>query len=122
MASYGGVNVFGTGVSFSTTDRPRELQLNSYFGLSGIESLDGGSRGRLTTASGVLFAPSLQALASLEANLRNLSDGLGRDLVDETGTRWQNVLLESFQPIGQVRRTREGLVFRLYRARFIHLN
>jgi hypothetical protein len=121
MATYGGVNLFGTGVSFATTDRARESQLNAYFGIGGIESLDGGSRGRITNVSGVLFAPSAAALASTEAAFRGYVDGIDRDLVDDLGSRWSNVLLESFQPQGRIRRTPDGLYFHPYRARFLHL-
>ena len=58
MPSYGGVNIFGTAVTMSTADHPRESQVNSYFGLSGLEMLDGGSRGRVTEAGGLLFGPT----------------------------------------------------------------
>ena len=121
MASYGGVNLFGTSVSFSTLDRPRQIQANSYFGVDGVESLDGGSRGRSTVVSGVLFAPSPAGLASTESAFRNYSDGMSRDLIDGFGSLWPNVLLESFQPQGRARRTPDGIYFRPYRARFFHL-
>jgi len=54
MASFGGASIFGTAVSMTTADNPREKQLNAYFGLSGLESLDGGLRGRVTHAAGLL--------------------------------------------------------------------
>ena len=44
MASFGGTSIFGTAVSMVTADNPRETQLNAFFGLSGLESLDGGMR------------------------------------------------------------------------------
>ncbi len=121
MPSYGGVNIFGTAVSMSTADHPREKQINSYFGLSGLETLDGGSRGRVTEARGVLFGPTPGALASAESTFRSFADGLTRSLVDGLGTAWVNVRLESFQPLGRVRQSAQGVFFRSYRARFLHL-
>jgi hypothetical protein len=41
MASYGGVDIFGLSVSLTTADNPRQAQENKYFGLDGIERLDG---------------------------------------------------------------------------------
>jgi len=121
MPSYGGVNFFGTAVIMNTADHPRERQVNSYFGLSGLETLDGGARGRVTEVSGLLFGPTPGALALMESTFRSYSDGLTRVLVDSLGSNWSNVRLESFQPIGRVRQSTLGLFFRSYRARFLHL-
>ena len=121
MPSYGGVNLFGTAVTMSTADHPREKQVNSFFGLSGLETLDGGARGRVTEASGVLYGPTPVALASSESTFRSYNDGLTRVLVDSLGTSWSNVRLESFQPSGRIRQSPQGMYFRSYRARFLHL-
>lgn len=121
MPSYGGVNIFGTAVTMSTVDHPRSTQVNSFFGLSGLETLDGGSRGRVTEAGGVLFGPSPVALASAESTFRSFDDGLTRLLIDSLGTAWSNVVLESFRPLGRVRQSPQGVYFRAYRARFLHL-
>ena len=121
MPSYGGVNFFGTAVTMNTADHPREKQINSYFGLSGLETLDGGSRGRVTSATGVLLGATLGELAAAESTFRSYSDGTTRNLVDSLGTTWANVRLESFQPIGRVRQSPYGIFFRSYRAHFLHL-
>ena len=121
MPSYGGVNLFGTAVTMSTVDHPREKQVNSYFGLSGLETLDGGARGRVTEVSGVLFGQTPASLASSESTFRSYSDGVTRDLIDTLGSDWSNVRLETFQPIGRVRQSPTGLFFRSYHARFLHL-
>ena len=121
MASFGNVNLFGIAVTMSTADHPREKQINSYFGLSGLETLDGGSRGRVTSVGGVLAGASPLALAQAEATFRTYSDGLTRNLVDSLGTTWSNVRLESFQPQGRVRQSPQGIFFRSYRAHFLHL-
>jgi hypothetical protein len=121
MASYGSVNIFGTAVTMSTADHPREKQVNSFFGLSGLETLDGGLRGRVTEVKGLLFGPMPAALASAESIFRSYNDGVTRNLIDTLGTTWANVRLDSFQPIGRVRQSPFGFFFRAYRARFLHL-
>jgi hypothetical protein len=104
-----------------TADNPRENQLNAFFGLSGLESLDGGLRGRVTHVTGLLYGPSAPSLASAEALFRSFNDGIARTLVDTLGAAWPNVRLESFQPQGRVRQSPAGVMFRSYQARFLHL-
>src|SRR5689334_1561156 len=121
MASFGGTNIFGTAVSMITADNPREKQLNAYFGLSGLESLDGGSRGRVTHVTGLLYGNSAASLVSAESLFRSFNDGIVRPLVDTLGMAWPNVRLESFQPQGRIRQSPGGILFRSYKARFLHL-
>jgi hypothetical protein len=121
MASFGGTNIFGTAVSMTTVDNPREKQLNAFFGLSGLESLDGGSRGRVTHVTGLLFGGSPAFLANVEVRFRSFNDGITRPLVDTLGITWPNVRLESFQPEGRIRQSPGGMLFRSYKARFLHL-
>jgi hypothetical protein len=121
MASFGRVNIFGTAVSIVTADNPREKQINAYFGLSGLESLDGGLRGRVTHITGLLYGNSALLLAAVEGQFRSFNDGIARTLVDTLGTSWPNVRLESFQPQGRVRQSPSGVLFRAYQARFLHL-
>jgi hypothetical protein len=121
MPSFGGTNIFGTAVSMSTADNLRERQLNSYFGLSGLELLDGGHRGRVTYASGLLYGTSPALLAAAEAVFRSFNDGTARVLVDTLGASWPSVRLEAFQPQGRIRQSPGGMLFRSYKARFLHL-
>jgi hypothetical protein len=121
MPSYGGVNIFGASVTMSTVDSPREKQVNSFFGLSGLETLDGGSRGRVTEVGGILYGAGPAALAGAETTFRSFDDGVSRVLVDSLGAAWGNVVLQSFRPMGRVRQSPFGVFFRAYRARFLHL-
>src|SRR4051812_5080928 len=105
MASFGGVNLFGTSVSMGTADNPREKQLNAYFGLSGLERLDGGSRGRVTRVTGLLYGSSPALLSSAESRFRSFNDGVARVLVDTLGATWPNVCLESFEPLGRIKQS-----------------
>jgi hypothetical protein len=122
MASFGGVNIFGTAVSMSTSDNARANQLNAYFGLSGLESIDGGARGRTTSVSGLLYGSSPASLAATESQFRSFNDGVTRPLVDTLGTTWLNVRLQMFQPQGRIRQSPSGILFRAYKARFFHLD
>ena len=121
MASYGGLAIFGAGVSMTTSDYPRESQVNSFFGINGIEALDGGFRGRLTKAHGVLYGESAVSLGAAEGLFRTYNDGVARTLVDNLGTAWQNVRLLTFQPQGRIRQSTDGTYFRAYHAQFLHL-
>jgi hypothetical protein len=121
MASFGGASIFGGAVSMTTADNPREKQINAYFGLSGLEVLDGGLRGRVTRVTGVLAGSSSAELAAAEATFRSFNDGKTRVLVDTLGVSWTNVRLDSFEPLGRVRQSPSGLLFRSYQARFLHL-
>jgi len=122
MASYGGFPIFGTAVTMTTADNPRECQVNSFFGINGLETLDGGFRGRITRVRGVLYGASGILLASAEGLFRSYNDGLARLLIDNLGAAWPNVRLQRFQPQGRVRRSSDGTYFRAYQAQFLHLS
>ena len=121
MANYGGVAIFGSAVSMATTDVARQSQVNSFFGINGLETLDGGFRGRVTRVQGVLSGPSSLGLGAAENLFRSYNDGVTRTLVDNMGTIWNNVRLRSFQPRGRARQTPNGIYFRAYQAQFLHL-
>jgi hypothetical protein len=121
MPSFGGANIFGTAVTMSTTDNPREVQINAYFGLSGLEMLDGGLRGRFTLVSGLLVGDSPAALNGAELHFRSYNDGVARPLVDNFGTIWPSVRLDAFRPLGRVLQSSSGSYYRAYQARFLHL-
>ncbi len=121
MPSFGGVNIFGTAVTMSTADHPRAKQINSFFGVSGLETLDGGMRGRTTNVSGVLSGNSAAALARAEGLFRSYNDGITRLLSDQFGVSWAGVRLESFQPMGRVKQSPNGYYLRPFQARFLHL-
>ena len=121
MPSFGGLTIFGSAVAMATVDVARQSQVNSYFGVNGLETLDGGFRGRVTKVQGVLHGPSALGLAGAENLFRSLNDGLTRTLVDNLGLVWVNVRLAAFQPRGRVRQSPNGTYFRAYQAQFFHL-
>lgn len=120
MPVFGGANIFGASVAMITNDRPRAVQINAFFGINGVEALDGGSRGRYTDVTGVLSGVTAAGLASAEALFRSFEDGIPRTLVDTYGASWPNATLEAFAPQGRVRQSPYGYFFRPYRARFFH--
>ena len=105
MPSFGGVNIFGTAVTMSTADHPREKQVNSFFGVSGLETLDGGMRGRTTTVSGVLSGQLGGGPRGRGGDLPFVQRRRRADPGRHFGTAWASVRLESFQPTGRVRQS-----------------
>ena len=123
MPSLDGYAIFGTAVSMVTADNPRAQQQNAYPGLSGVESLDQGLRGRYTTVTGRLVAADPTNLALAENAFRDFNDGLTHVLIDNFGAVWPDVKLESFEPQGRVQRMAwSGYCTRRYTARFLHLS
>ncbi len=121
MPSFGGVNIFGSAVIMTTSVNPRRSQINAFFGVNGLEAIDGGSRGATTFSSGLLYGSSAPGLAAAEALFRSFDDGIPRTLVDTFGTPWAGVRLQSFQPWGRVKQSPYGYFFRPYQGRFLHL-
>ena len=92
MITYGGSNIFGAAVRFQHLANPNAQQENSFFGVTGTQTLYGGGRGRMFLVSGVLVGNSLTALNAAEATLQGYADGIARPLVDPRGRVWENVL------------------------------
>lgn len=123
MPSYDGSLIFGNAVIMTTADNPRTSQENAFFGLNGVESLDGGQHGRFTTVTGFLFAPSAPSLNASISLFRSYNDGSAYILVDSFGNAWPDVKMESFEPNPKVRRQGgNGDYWITYTARFKHLS
>ncbi len=120
-ATFGGLPIFGYQLQMQTVDNPRAHQMNAYPGLSGLESLDQGLRGRYTICAGRLAGTSLVGLAAAEETFRAFNDGSAYPLYDTRGVIWFNVKLEGFQPEGKIFAHATGGFSRRYTARFLHL-
>ncbi|WP_337176953.1 hypothetical protein [Paludisphaera sp.] len=94
MVTYNGENIFGSAVQFQHVAKPRAQQTVAFFGVSGIQVLDGGGRGRIFLIRGVLTAPSLAALGAAEGRFHDYADGVARVLVDNRGRAWPNVVFK----------------------------
>lgn len=122
MPSYNGVPLFGIGAKIRTSDNPRSVQENSFPGVSGVESLDLGMRGRITEATGLLVGDSALELANLLTQFRSYNDGNTYLLVDSLGFTWPYVRLVSFEPDpGGIMVDSYGRHMQVYRATFKHL-
>lgn len=118
--TFDGSPLFGNSVSIAVSFKPRERQENGYFGVNGIEVIDGGSRGGQAVASGVLYGWGAYGLALAEAQFLDRNDGKAKLLTDTLGRQY-DAILDSFEPKGRVRRDHWGNWFRSYEARFLVL-
>jgi hypothetical protein len=92
MITYNGVNIFGAATQFQHVAHPNAQQINTFFGVSGTQTLYGGGRGRMFMIRGVLLGATLPDLNSAEALFHSYADGVARTLVDPRGQAWANVL------------------------------
>jgi hypothetical protein len=102
--TYGGVPIFGLAVKIEMIPNQAAQQSEAFFGVPGMLSVFGGSRGRTFQISGVLYDENL-ALLNQDENLftpgvsGSMADGIARPLFDTRGRTWANVVyLGQFQP------------------------
>jgi hypothetical protein len=102
--TYGGIPIFGLAVRIEQVPAEAAQQRDSFFGVPGMLSLFGGSRGRTFEVSGVLYDEEIEQLNEDEdvftPGVENtLADGVSRTLFDTRGRSWANVVyLGQFQP------------------------
>lgn len=122
VPTYGGVAIFGPTPVIHTVDDERATMEAAFGGVNGIESLDGGSRGRVTTITGWLIGSDIDDLAAFMVGFRALNDGIARILTDTYGNAYPNVLLKRFDPAPRGRiNIATGEAFVAYTATFRHL-
>jgi hypothetical protein len=104
---YDGNPIFGLAVRMQMVPNPTQLQLDSFFGVNGVVSLFGGSRGRTFMIQGCLFAfqdafsdpITIIDLNAAEGVIHSFADGIARTMVDTRGNSWPNVVFrDEFQP------------------------
>jgi hypothetical protein len=118
-ASYGGVSIFGTAVRMGMQANPSEVQLNTFFGVTGVFSLWGGGRGRFFPVEGLLVGSGFGDLAARVGAFLSFDDGVGRVLVDTGGVAWPAVVFTGqFELVGQYLYPPGLAVARAYRAVF----
>lgn len=106
-ASFGGDLIFGGAVRVRHVANPPAEQVNAFFGIGGLQSLYGGSRGRTFLISGVLAGTDDADLSAAEANLNSYVDGIARVLVDTRGRSWPSVILRPPE-VGQIIAAADG--------------
>lgn len=115
-----GAAIFGFANRFESRPNPRELQVESYAGLDGLEIKDLGDRGRTSMLAGWLVADSLADLRAAFAAIEAFRDGQGHTLTDTYGFAYQNVVLTEIVPEGPPQFATDGTVIRRFRAEFLH--
>lgn len=123
-ASFNGNSaMFGTsGLSMVTVTNPRTDQKNMFFGLNGIEALDGGQHGRFTVVKGRLYGAGKAGISSAKAVWESYFDGNAYVLIDTSLRSWANVKLESFEPEDRISVDNNLGCSCRYSARFLHLS
>ena len=122
LASFGGSSIFGLAVRVTYEVNPPAAQINAFFGVSGTQSLFGGTRGGVFLVQGLLAADNLSDLASLEANFNSFNDGIARTFVDTWGNAYPQVTFASYARTGDklLVDPSQG-VFQQYKAMFTSL-
>lgn len=72
--TFDGSAIFGAPVTMHTTDPPREMQVNAFAGIDGVEILDLGRRMRQTHVKGRYTADSEFELGAMFSILRSYKD------------------------------------------------
>jgi hypothetical protein len=102
--TFGGVPIFGIAVKIEEVPAQAAQQLEAFFGVPGLLSVFGGTRGRTFNVSGVLYDVDIPTLNSDEDVFTpgvsgSMADGIARPLFDTRGRTWANVVyLGQFQP------------------------
>lgn len=100
MLLFDGLAIFGN-VRRCTTERVMARQITGYPGISGIDILNMGSRGRRTQIEGWHAAPGLFELGLIQDQVdAYVLEGLGHDFIDAKGRIFTGAVLEYFAPTG----------------------
>lgn len=91
IPTFNGNAIFGQAVSIIHVPNAQALQMNAFFGLQGVTTLFGGTRGRIFLVRGVLVAEDIPTLNAYEAVIDSYNDGNAYVLSDTRGRSWSNV-------------------------------
>ena len=119
--TYGGLPIFGWSAKIDTSQVKRSVQTNEFFGLTGVEEIDGGGRGGTSTATGIVFGGDYPSYRAAWSAATSMQDGQARDLLSTDGNLYNQVKLVSWRPASELRQTAGGLWMRRYSAEFRHL-
>lgn len=103
MSQFAGQTLFDSGPHrFVLGPWQRQRIRRGFCGLDGALVIDLGLRGRSIAQTGRLQAPSAAQMHELIAAIETLANGQPRELIDNHGQVYSNVLLEEFEPAGPV--------------------
>ena len=98
----GGYALFGVAVNVNMNPNANAYQLASFFGVQGVQGMDGGQRGRVFEITGVLVGETPAYVVAGATQLSSYADGVARIFQDTTGTAWPNVVYRNeFQWTGK---------------------
>lgn len=107
MSTLDGQNLFGSGPhAISPGSWRREVLRRSFSGVSGEIAIDQGKRSREIRQSGRLQAADSASLQTIVSQIESYIDGGSHTLVDNHGTTFYRVLMESFNMPAGIRRGR----------------
>jgi len=91
-AFYDGSPIFGLSVRCVHMPQENAMQMAAFFGVNALQSIMGGTRGRIFQISGLFYGPLPIDCVTQELFLLSYADGIGRTLIDTTGVSWSNVI------------------------------
>lgn len=93
--SLGGFPVFGYAVHITMVPNANAAQTAAFFGVQGVQEMDGGTRGRTFQVEGLMAGANPAAVQANESALEQFADGNTRILYDTTGAAWPNVVYKN---------------------------
>ena len=122
MATFNGVDLFGSVCEVSTTFAPRRRQVTRYPGVGGKVWKDMGDDGGVSTVVGWIFASDTYTLSTIETTINTIQQaGIPGVFVDNYGRSIGNTLLESFEPSGRIMQCTAGFC-RQFKCIFLHMS
>ncbi len=100
-----GESIFGFPLECRMLLNPSARQTSAFFGISGVQSVFGGSRGRVFQVRGLFYGPTPFDCDLAVNNLETFADGRARVLTktysDGSSSFWPNVVyMNEYQPEG----------------------
>jgi hypothetical protein len=93
--TYGGLPIFGYAVNVAMVPNANASQIAAFFGVQGVQAMDGGGRGRAFEITGLMAGTTPASVQFGQQQLESLADGVARVLVDTTGFGWANVVYKN---------------------------
>lgn len=114
-------NIFGLSVVMTTTSNPPAIQQNAYPTINGVETVNLGSRGRVTEVHGYLVGPTVADVAAACQYWRTLQENaIVGTLVTTDGSAYPYAYVSKFQETERIMISPNGAL-RPYTATFTHL-
>jgi len=99
--SLGGAQVFGLACNVSYVPNANATQVAAFFGVAGVQSMDGGSRGAAFEIQGCMVGINPAGVQFYASSLLSMADGVARTFIDTTGVAWAScVFRREFQYTG----------------------